>query len=84
VISSHEFNEPKESQRFWQQLQAREQFDPARTLFIDDTPRILASAQTFGIAHLLGIHQPDSQQPRRMQGFAAIDNFDEIMPAARD
>jgi 5'-nucleotidase len=80
IISSHEFNEPKESQKFWQQLQAREQFDPERTLFIDDTVRILDSAKRFGIKHLLGIHQPDSQIPRCMNEYPAIEQFDEIMP----
>ncbi len=82
VVSSHEFNEPKESQLFWQQLQAREHFDPERTLFIDDTVRILDSAKKFGIKHLLGIHQPDSQQERRMEQYPAIHHFDEIMPPA--
>lgn len=82
IISSHEFNQPKESQLFWQQLQAREHFDPARTLFIDDTTRILDSAKTFGIQHLLGIHQPDSQIERRMEQYPAIHHFDEIMPPA--
>lgn len=80
VISSHEFQQPKEAQAFWQQLQQREHFDPARTLFIDDTVRILDSARDFGIAHLLCIHQPDSQQPRRVDVYPAIDHFDEIMP----
>lgn len=81
IISSHEFKEPKESQKFWQELQAREQFDPERTLFIDDTVRILDSAKLFGIKHLLGIHQPDSQKERRMDQYPAIHHFDEIMPA---
>lgn len=80
VISSHEFNQPKEAQAFWHQLQAREHFDPARTLFIDDTVRILDSAREFGIAHLLCIHQPDSQVGRRIDSYPAIDHFDEIMP----
>lgn len=80
IISSHQFNEPKESQKFWQQLQAAEHFDPARTLFIDDTARILDSAKTFGIKYVLGIHQPDSQIQRRMEQHPAIYHFDEIMP----
>jgi HAD superfamily hydrolase (TIGR01509 family) len=80
IVSSHEFREPKESQKFWQELQAREKFDPERTLFIDDTVRILESAKLFGIKYLLGIHQPDSQQERRMDQYPAIHHFDEIMP----
>lgn len=84
VISSHQFNEPKESQKFWEQLQAAEHFDPARTLFIDDTARILDSAKTFGIRYVLGIHQPDSQIQRRMEQHPAIYHFDEIMPLLTD
>ncbi len=80
IISSHQFNEPKESQGFWQQLQAAEHFDPARTLFIDDTARILDSAKNFGIHYVIGIHQPDSQIQRRMEQHPAIYHFDEIMP----
>jgi putative hydrolase of the HAD superfamily len=84
IVSSHQFNEPKESQAFWQQLQAAEHFDPARTLFIDDTARILDSAKTFGIQYVLGIHQPDSQIQRRMEQHPAIYHFDEIMPPLTD
>lgn len=80
IISSHEFKHPKENQEFWQQLQAREQFDPERTLFVDDTVRILDSAKQFGIRHLLCIHQPDSQKERVIEGYPAIYHFDEIMP----
>lgn len=81
VISSHEFQSPKEDASFWQQLSVREAFDPARTLFIDDTARILKSAQDFGIAHLVCINQPDSQKPIvRSETFTDIVHFDEIMP----
>jgi HAD superfamily hydrolase (TIGR01509 family) len=80
VVSSHEFQQPKEAQAFWRELQARENFDPARTLFVDDTVRILESARQFGIAHLLCIHQPDSQTERRVLDYPAIHHFDEIMP----
>ena len=80
VISSHEFKTPKEEQEFWRQLQQRETFDPARTLFIDDTLRILDSARDYGIQHVLAIHQPDSQKARTVEGYPAIHHFDEILP----
>ncbi len=80
VISSHEFQQPKEAQSFWTQLHEREPFDPERTLFIDDTVRILDSAKEFGIKHLLCIHQPDSQKLRTVDDYPAIHHFDEIMP----
>ncbi|MYM63678.1 GMP/IMP nucleotidase [Pseudomaricurvus sp. HS19] len=82
VISSHEFQQPKEAQEFWQMLHQREPFDPERTLFIDDTVRILDSAKQFGIRHLLCLHQPDSQREHRgITEYPAIHHFDEIMPS---
>jgi len=79
IISSHQFNHPKEDQEFWLKLQQHEHFDPNRTLFIDDTVKILESAQRFGIRHLLCIHQPDSQIQRPdIEKFPAITHFDEI------
>ncbi|WP_020207573.1 GMP/IMP nucleotidase [Gilvimarinus chinensis] len=80
IVSSHEFSHPKEAQEFWHGLAAREPFDPARTLFVDDTLRVLDSARDYGIAHLLAIHQPDSRIERRVSGYPAIEHFDEIMP----
>lgn len=81
VISSHEFQQPKEAQAFWQELHRKEPFDPERTLFIDDTVRILDSAKTFGIKHLMCLHQPDSQRDHRgITEYPAIHHFDEIMP----
>lgn len=80
VISSHEFQHPKEAQAFWHCLAERVPFNPGRTLFIDDTLRVLDSARDYGIGHLLAIHQPDSQIHRRIDDYPAIDHFDEIMP----
>lgn len=79
VISSHQFNHPKEVQEFWHSLQDHLPFDPERTLFIDDNPSVLASAKQFGIKHTLGIHQPDSQTPRQLDHIPSIHHFDEIM-----
>lgn len=81
IICAHEFRMPKEHPDFWAALQARDHFDPARTLFIDDSEAVLRSAERFGIAHLLTIAQPDSQRPPR-EGlhFAALQQFDDILP----
>ncbi|WNO09365.1 GMP/IMP nucleotidase [Teredinibacter sp. KSP-S5-2] len=82
VVSSHEFQAPKEDSVFWDMLHQRESFDPDTTLFIDDTPRVLRSAQKYGIKHLVCIIQPDSQQPPKEPTGEFIDicHFDEIMP----
>lgn len=80
VISSHDYGAPKEEQTFWQALQKDVDFDPQRTLFIDDTPRVLAAAQEFGIAHLLAVAKPDSQRAHRdVQGWQSFDHYEQLM-----
>lgn len=76
LISTHEFAVTKESQLLWQRLQAKLGFDPAHTLFVDDSLGILKAAQDFGIKHLLAVSNPDSQQPaREISDFPAIQDF---------
>ncbi|MDD0976753.1 GMP/IMP nucleotidase [Pseudomonas fontis] len=76
LISSHDYGYPKESQQFWSALQEDTAFDPARSLFIDDTLAILRSARTFGVAHLLAVRQPDSRKgPRDTEEFAAQEDY---------
>ena len=77
--SAHALGAPKEDAAFWHALQQREGFDPARTLFIDDNPRVLARARDWGIAHVLGVSRPDSRRPvNRLEGFAAVEDFDQL------
>ena len=79
LISSHDLGAPKEAQQFWRALQQQVPFDPAKTLFIDDSEAVLAAAETFGIAHLITLRQPDSQGPiRTTTRYPAIHHFDEI------
>ena len=79
VISSHDYREPKESQAFWDHLQQQEQFDPERTLLIDDSEAVLESAQRWGIRYLLAIYHPDSQKaPVVSERFPGIHHFHEL------
>lgn len=81
VVISHDLHAPKEDQNFWHRLQDMHPFDPARTLLIDDTEQVLASAQEYGIAHLLTLLQPDSKRDKRTDTrFPGFHHFDEIMP----
>lgn len=80
IISSHDYGEPKEAEGFWQALQKSHPFDPKRTLFVDDTVRVLNAAKAYGIQHLLCVHQPDSQIPRNIEEYPAIHHFDELLP----
>lgn len=85
LITSHHFGVPKENPLFWDQLRKRITFDPADTLFIDDSVDVLNSAKTYGIGHLLAIHQPDSRQPpRSIEHFAVVEHFCDIMPTDAD
>ncbi|MGB1141183.1 MAG: GMP/IMP nucleotidase [Halioglobus sp.] len=85
VVVSHDLRAPKEQQDFWHRLQALHPFDPARTLLVDDTEDVLASADRYGISHLLTLLQPDSQRQKRIDTqFPGIHHFDEIMPQAID
>lgn len=81
IVSSEDLGAAKEEQAFWFALQEIEPFDPERTLFIDDNPVVLESAREFGIRHLLGIKQPDSQRPEKeLEEFIALDRFAHLMP----
>ena len=67
IYTSHALGYPKEHQGFWQALAEIEAFDPARTLFVDDTARVLRSAAKFGVAMLAEITQPDTSAPPRQR-----------------
>jgi len=80
LISTHDFGYPKEEQFFWRELSVQEPFDPIRTLFIDDTPRILAAAGRFGVGHLWSIHQPDSQgEPHSSLVYPQVQSFHPLL-----
>jgi len=81
IHSSHDFHAAKEQQAFWRRLQKVEPFDPERTLMIDDTLSVLRSAQTYGIKHLLAVHQPDTQaEPRDTGEFLSVRSFRQLSP----
>mgnify|MGYP000606089604 CR=1 FL=1 len=55
-------------------------FDPARSLFIDDTLPILRSAQAFGVGHLLAVKEPDSKKgPKDTGEFAAVGDYRDLI-----
>ncbi len=79
LISSHNLGHPKESQEFWHQLMLHLPFDPARTLFVDDSESVLQAARDFGVAHVVAISHPDSQaEGKNLDDFVAIANFAQL------
>lgn len=76
LISSHDYGYPKENPQFWDALQDDITFDPARSLFIDDTLPILRSAGRYGIGHLLAVREPDSRKgPKDTEEFEAVEDY---------
>lgn len=81
VVSSHDYQQVKESQTFWQTLVKEENFDPARALFIDDNESVLDAAKQFGIGHVLCVASPDSKRPARSDSaYRMINGLDELIP----
>ncbi|MES9955663.1 MAG: GMP/IMP nucleotidase [Sedimenticola sp.] len=81
VICAHDLGLPKEDVGFWDRLQVVEPFSKERTLFVDDSPSVLASARNYGIRWLLAVLRPDTKSPPREAGdFDAIHDFSEILP----
>lgn len=78
---AHDHDHPKEHPAFWERVQARLAFDPARTLLVDDNLEVLASAERFGVAHLRAVARPDSGLPALEDlPYAAVDDFTELLP----
>lgn len=80
VVCSHDFAAPKESAEFWRALEAYEPFDAGRTLLIEDSLSVLATARAYGLRHTIAIRRPDSQlPPRAIADFIAIDGVFELV-----
>ncbi|WP_110948718.1 GMP/IMP nucleotidase [Pseudomonas bohemica] len=80
LISSHDYGYPKENMQFWDALHADIDFDPDRSLFIDDTLPILRSAGRYGVRHLLAVREPDSRKgPKDTEEFAAVEDYRELV-----
>ena len=80
VYTSHDLGHAKEDQPFWESLRAREGFDPARTMFIDDNLEVLASAAKFGVQHLVAVARPDTRHPaREVQDYDSVDGVAHLL-----
>jgi HAD superfamily hydrolase (TIGR01509 family) len=79
-FSSHQFGAPKEDPRFWQALARVERYNPARSLFVDDSASVLAAARNAGIGLIRAIRRPDSVREARVHGeFTAVDALVELL-----
>ena len=72
VHSSHQFGAPKEDPRFWRALREVEPFDPARSMFVDDSPAVVRAARNAGIRWVYAVRRPDSSGTPREHDHAPI------------
>lgn len=85
VYSSHDFGDPKENAAFWPRLAAREPFDPARTMFVDDNASVLAAAKAHGIRWLYAVRRPVNRAPARApNGFPGVESVLELLEGLAD
>jgi 5'-nucleotidase len=79
-FSSHDLGSPKEDPRFWDALARVEPFQPARSLFVDDSAAVLRAARGAGIALIRAIRRPDSAGTAYVhEGFSAVDALVELL-----
>ncbi len=80
VVCSVEVGAAKEQPEFWPRLQQLLSYDKKRTLFADDTEKVLHSAADFGIRHLIHIAKPSSRLPVQFSArYQSIVNFQELL-----
>jgi len=79
IICSDEVGEAKENVSFWTRLEDHISFDKTRTLFADDTEKVLRSARAYGIEYLIHVARPSSRIPVRFSDeFLSVVNFKEL------
>lgn len=80
IICSEEVGEAKEQVRFWHLLENHLDFNKEKTLFADDTEKVLLSAHKYGISHLIHIAKPSSRLPvKYSENFPSIITFRELL-----
>ncbi|MDX1515147.1 MAG: GMP/IMP nucleotidase [Gammaproteobacteria bacterium] len=83
IVCSHALGAPKEDADFWTRLTDRSPFDPARTLFVDDSLPVLRAARGFGIRFVFAVRQPDTRARARDVGdFRGIDRVSDLLNSA--
>lgn len=80
LVSAHQLGSAKEENDFWVSLNEQIEFDPEKTLLIDDNLTVLRAAREYGIQHLLTIAQPDSRNDaRNTEEFLAVISFKHLI-----
>ncbi len=80
IIHSQAVGFAKEQPEFWPELAKIQPFDKRRTLFVDDTVRVLDTARQYGFTHLIHIAKPSSKLPYApAPGYLCIRDFQQLL-----
>jgi putative hydrolase of the HAD superfamily len=75
VVSSHDYGVEKEQPGFWHKLEKEQRVRPDRSLLIEDSLAVLATATQFGIAHGIAVSRPDTTRAlREIEDFSAVES----------
>lgn len=81
IITSHDYGIAKEDQGFWHKLDESINLDKAKSVFFDDSIRVLQSAKKFGIGTVVAISKPSSKiKTKLVEGFNNIETFEHTLP----
>jgi len=80
VVSSHDLGNPKEDQAFWHNLQSQLDFDPQKTIFVDDSSAVLNAAKRYGVGTTVHIATPSSKlPPKPCRDHPSINNLMDLL-----
>lgn len=63
IVPAEEVGEAKEQPPFWYKLEAMLDFNPKRTILVDDNTNVLDAAHHYGLEHLIYVAKPSSRLP---------------------
>lgn len=80
IACSHNLQSPKEDQAFWHSMQSKLDFNPATTIFIDDSATVLNAARQYGIATTVHVATPNTKlQPKPSQDHPSINSLMDLL-----
>jgi putative hydrolase of the HAD superfamily len=80
IICAAEVGRPKEDASFWPGLKKIIPFSRETTMLAEDTEKVLHSAQTYGIKHLIYVARPSSRKGiKKSACFPSIVYFNELL-----
>jgi 5'-nucleotidase len=80
IVCSHDFGFAKEHAEFWTLLEQQHLFNKDSTVLVDDSLAVLNAAEKFGLAYVVAVSQPDSQQGKKHTAhYLAIEDFRDLL-----